>query len=215
MKIFTPEWKAALAAGQVVSHGAIRLETAEGPVRVWSGYGTLGIDGEDYLGIGERGLVRETGGQIGGAAGSYVLELSGVGYGELDFDPLLIRGAPVQIWRLGFNVTGQVLLDATRYERGRVDTFTREEEVGGLSTLKIGVKGAAAAAGRALARMRSDADQRLVEGDDNAFRKIAVAPIVDLYWGGYLPERGGSALGGSSFPGPIGKAVGKVAGGNG
>jgi len=142
--------------------------------------------------------VRVSGGQVGGGTSPIVLELSGVRQGELEFDGALLRAAPVQVWRLGFSKSGAQALDATRYDRGKVHGFTREEVVGGTSTLRITVLGAAAAAGRFLARMRSDADQRLVAGGDNGFREIAVAPTKNFYWGGHPPERASSATGGSS-----------------
>lgn len=206
MKHFTPEWQAALEAGDVVSHGAVRFNTSEGVVAVWSGYGTLDIADEPYLGIGKNALVKTSGGQIGGSTTPITLELSGVGEGQLEFDANLLRNAPVMVWRLGFNKSGSRCLDATRYDRGRVHGFSKEDVIGGTSTLRLTVMGAAAAAGRFLARMRSDADQRLIAPNDDGFRATASAPTKDFMWGGYPPERGTVALGGST--GLINQVVG-------
>jgi len=46
--------------------------------------------------------------------------------------------------------------------------------------------------------MRTDADQRLVNATDGGMRHISYAGQKMLYWGGKVPARAGSALGGSS-----------------
>jgi len=73
---------------------------------------------------------------------------------------------------------------------------------------------AARGLGRRGARMRSDADQRLLDPADGFFKHISYAAEKNLYWGGKRPARAGSALpgggGGWSVPVP-GAGDGQVA----
>jgi hypothetical protein len=59
------------------------------------------------------------------------------------------------------------------------------------------VESAARGLGRRGARMRTDADQRLVNPNGGFFRHIAFAGQKNLYLGGPKPETAGVALGGS------------------
>ena len=56
--------------------------------------------------------------------------------------------------------------------------------------------GLAKGLGRKGGRMRTDADQRLIDPDDGFFKNVAYAGAKTLYWGGQRPATAGSALGG-------------------
>ena len=99
---------------------------------------------------------------------------------------------------------GRVLLESKVWLRGRVDSVTLNETPGGTSTLKVGVEGPARGLGRRSERMRSDADQRLIDEADAGFRRVAYAGQKSIYWGGKPPERAGSAFGGGGGGGGYG-----------
>lgn len=169
------------------------------PIRLWGGYGPIEIDGEDYQGIGDRGLVQQTAGAIGGVAQGLVLSLSGIEPEALALlDGTELRGASVVIYRLIFASDGKTLLDAHVFDRGHVDTVETSEVIGAGAAIKVSVETTARGLGRAGARMRSDSDQRLINGSDGYFRNTAYAGEKTLYWGGRVPNHARGVLGGST-----------------
>ncbi|HVM38288.1 MAG TPA: hypothetical protein VM265_07875 [Sphingomicrobium sp.] len=201
MKTIAPAAKAAIARGEAIVTGAV--EILSGPaIRLWGGFGAIAIGGESYQGIGDRGLAQQTSGAIGGIAQGVTLTLSGVepeALALLDADE--IKGAPVVIRRLIFAGDGKTLLDAHVFDRGRVDTVTSEETVGGEAAVRVMVESAARGLGRRGERMRSDADQRLINPNDGYFRNTSFAAEKMLYWGGKKPHRVGSVMGGGGSGG--------------
>lgn len=194
MKYYSPEAQAALDDGSAVSMGAVRLQLSTGPWRVWGGFGELTIAGETYVGLGNQGLVAVAAGQLGAAEQGAELTLSGVDPEVLALvDTLSVRGAPAVISELIFNQAG-TLLAADPHMRGRCDRLPREDIVGGPSTIRLSVEGAVRGAGRRSARMRSDADQRLIDGSDGGFSRVSYAGEKQLNWGGKPPQRAASAL---------------------
>lgn len=189
MKTYSSETIAALQEGAVITVGAARIETEAG-FRVWGGEGTVSLAGEDYVGIGDRGLVQATASQLGGSEQSLDLVLSGV---NSDVIPLIqaahVRNAPAVVWRLLFNASGSTLLDAHVFRRGRVDALPIEDTPGGVAKITARIEGAARGLGRQTGRLRSDADQRLVSATDGAFQWVTQAALRTLAWGGKPPAR--------------------------
>jgi hypothetical protein len=206
MKTIAPAALAALEAGTAIVAGAV--EIAGDPVlRVWGGYHELTFDGRTFEPIGDRGLVQVAGGALGDAAQNITLSLSGVDPETLALlDAAEVSGAPAVLWRLIFDQAGVTLLDFNVWARGRLDTLEREEEIGGTAAITAQLETAAKGLGRRGARMRSDADQRLVDAADGFFKNTAYAGEKTLYWGGRKPSRAGSVLGGSS--GGFGSGIG-------
>lgn len=201
MKTFTEAAMDAIERGDAVVAGAAFIG-CDPPVRVWSGEGTLPIEGENFSGIGNRALAQVSGGSIGGAAQNLTLTLSGIDPEVLDdLDADELQGAPVAVWRLIFDSSGTQLLDAQVYARGRVDAVTTDETVGDVAAIMVAVEGAARGLGRRGSRWRSDADQRLIDPLDGGFRKISYAGEITLYWAGQRPATAGQALPGASGPG--------------
>ncbi|MBX9707561.1 MAG: hypothetical protein K2X61_06480 [Caulobacteraceae bacterium] len=196
MKTFSTQALEVLESGEAIVSGSVRFGLAE-PVRLWGGHGSLSLGGETYVGVGDQGTVEVSGGTLGGMAEGAMLTLSGVDpdvAAQVDFRAL--RGASVVLQWLVFDGGGRVLLDAQVWLRGRADSVSLDETPGGTSTLKVGVEGAARALGRRSERMRSDADQRLIDEADAGFRRVAYAGRKSVYWGGKPPERAVSAFGG-------------------
>jgi hypothetical protein len=197
MKIIAPAGLAALEAGNGIVVGAVEV-LSDPPVRVWGGPHTIAIGGNDFDGIGDRGLVQVTGGALGDAAQNITLTLSGIDPETLALlDAAEVAGAPAVLWRLIFDQSGTSLLAANVWARGRLDTLDREEEIGGTATIITRLETAARGLGRRGARTRSDADQRLLDPLDGFFKNTSYAPEKSLYWNGRRPQRAGSALPGS------------------
>ncbi|QIG79993.1 hypothetical protein [Stakelama tenebrarum] len=200
MKIFSAAATAAIAAGTARDGGALEIACAD-PIRVWSGEGSLESDllrgaGNPFTGLGHRSLVRATAAALGSAAQSITYTLSGIDPEALALiDASEVQRAPVTAWRLIFDASGTVLLDAHIFQRGRVDRLPRSETAGGTATVSLIAEGAARGHGRRSGRMRTDADQRLIDADDGGLSRVSFAGEKTLYWGGSVPRRAGQALG--------------------
>lgn len=197
MKVIAPEGLAALEAGDAIVSGAVAI-ACDPPVRVWGGYRPLEIGGETFDPIGDRSLVQVVGGALGDAAQNITLRLSGIDPETLALlDAAEVSGAPATLRRLIFSGDGTALLSADIWARGRLDQLESEEEIGGTAMLTAQLETAAKGLGRRGARMRSDADQRLIDPADGFFKNVSYAGEKTLYWGGRRPARAGSALPGT------------------
>lgn len=197
MKTIAPAALAALEAGDAIVTGAVEIACTP-PVRIWGGYRPITFDGRTFEGVGDRGLVQVTGGALGDAAQNIELVLSGIDPETLALlDTSDVKGASAVLWRLIFDLSGTQLLGFNVWARGRLDTLPREEEIGGTARITARLETAARGLGRRGARMRSDADQRLIDANDGFFKNVSYAGEKTLYWGGRRPARAGSALPGT------------------
>lgn len=201
MKVIAAAAQAAIEDGSARIGSAVAIECTD-PVRVWSGLGVLPLDGADYLPLGDRELAIAGGASLGGVAQNMTLTLSGL---EPEVLRLLeadsVRDAPVIIWTLIFDSSGTEMLDAFVYRRGRVDRLPVRETSGGTVSVSVEVESPGRGLGRRTGRMRSDADQRLIDPDDGGMRMVSFAAEKNLYWGGRRPSRAGAVLGGGAYGG--------------
>jgi len=193
--IATPALEA-LDEGTAIVAGAVEIESVP-PVRVWGGWAPIAFAGRTFDPVGDRGLVQVAGGALGDAAQSITLTLSGVDPETLALlDAEDVSGAPAILWRLIFDASGTTLLDYHVWARGRIDTLESDEEIGGEAAILARLETPARGLGRRGARMRSDADQRLIDPDDGFFKNVSYAGEKTLYWGGRRPSRAGSVVNG-------------------
>ncbi len=198
MKSLSAAALAAIEDGSARIGGAVEILCTE-PVRVWSGYGTLAIEGEDYDGLGDREVGIAGGAAIGGIAQNTTLSLSGIEPEVLALlDAAGLRRAPVTVRSLVFDGSGTQFLDHFVHRRGRVDRVIVRETSGGTATITVEVESPGRGLGRSTGRLRSDADQRLVDPADGFFKNVSFAGEKTLYWGGRRPSKAGEATGGSS-----------------
>ena len=193
MKARSAAATAAMADGTAIASAAIKIACSPS-VLVWGGYGSLALSSgsagsqETYLGIGDRGLVSVTGAALGDSEQNLTLSLSGVEPDVLVlWNASEVQGAACQIWLLTFDTSGTQLLDAEIYTAGRLDTIGIQDVVGGTSTITASVETAARGLGRNGSRMRTDADQRLIDPNDGAYHVVSFAGSKTLYWGGQKP----------------------------
>jgi hypothetical protein len=206
MKTLNDDAKAAIVRGDAIVTGAVAI-LSDPPARVWGGPWTQELDGESYRGVGDRGMAQQTSAALGGTAQGLKLTLSKVDPAALELlDADEIRNAPTVVQRLIFAGDGRTLLDHHVFDRGRIDQVGTSETIGGQAALEIAVESAARGLGSRGARMRSDADQRLISSTDGYFKNAAYAGEKMLYFGGKKPSRAADALGGS-FGGSGGGAM--------
>jgi len=200
MKTLPEEAVEALAGRAPILAGAARF-TFDDTYRLWSGFGDIEIDGQTFKGIGANALIVPTGSQTGGSAEGVRLTLSAL-------DPDVAQSIedesyhqkPVTIWRLIFS-PDHVLLGAAVYLRGRVDTVTIMEQVGGDSAIELDIEGPRRDMSRRGSRLRSNTDQRVLGGSgDAAFKHITYAGRKTLVWG-QKPVNAGQAL--NAQPGAV------------
>jgi hypothetical protein len=170
------------------------------PLRLWGGYGTLNIDGEDFLPLGNSAVAQKTAGALGGVAQGLTLGLSGIDPYALSLldDADQYQGASVVTYRLIFAPDGKTLLDAHVFDRGRIDTIDSDETIGATAAIMAAIESAARGLGRSGSRQRSDSDQRLIAENDGYFKNVAYAGQKMLYWGGKRPAIAGAAVGRST-----------------
>ena len=206
MKTLSPEALAALEAGDAIVSGAVEI-ACDPIVRVWGGWAPITFDGRTFEPIGDRSLVQVASGALGDAAQDITLTLSGIEPATLELlDAADVSGAPAVLYRLIFDRTGNTLLDFDVWARGRLDTLETDEDIGDVAAIVSKLETAAKSLGRRGARMRSDADQRLIDPADGFFKNVSYAGEKTLYWGGRRPARASSALpgaGGGGFDGLV------------
>ena len=187
----------AIERGDAIIAGAVEILASDGPIRVWSGHGLQELDGEIYQPLADREIGIATGASLGGVAQNLTLTLSGL---EPEVLKLLeaetLRFAPCRVMTLVWDSSGTQLLDWWTHRRGRVDRVPVRETSGGTATITVQVEAPGRGLGRKTGRLRSDADQRLIEPTDGGLRQVSFAAERTLYWGGRRPSRAGSALGG-------------------
>lgn len=195
MKTYATAYQTALDAGAVADCGAVKVIGSSGSWRYWSGYGDLTLASEVYTGLGDRMMVTVSGAAIGTAANGATIEITGI---ESPADALRglagLRGASVQIWRLGFDPSLTTLLDSRIWTRGRLDKAPLRDRPGGDSVLRLEIETPARSLGRALGRMLSDPDQRLIDSGDDCCKFINIFGEKKLAWGGRPPKRASETL---------------------
>lgn len=195
MKTFTAEAMAAIKAGTAIVAGAVEIASVP-VIRLWGGYGQLVLDGATYEPIGDRGIAQVTSAALGGTAQGVTMTLSGIEPEAIELlDASEVKLAPVKLYRLIWSGDGQTLLDAHVFVRGRIDTVTVDETIGGAAAITVQVETSAKGLGRKGGRMRTDADQRLINPADGFFKNVAYAGQKTLYWGGKPPANAASSLG--------------------
>jgi len=93
-----------------------------------------------------------------------------------------------------FDASGQVLLAAPVYARGRLDQAPKEETAGGTATVRAMVETAARGLGRGGGRMRSQADQALIDPSDDGLKSVSFAGQTTIYFGGKVPQTAAQAF---------------------
>lgn len=194
MKLISAPALAAMTAGAAIVSGAVAIFCSP-VVRVFGGYGALEIEGEQYAGLGDRAMAQVTGGAVGGSEQNITLTLSGIDPEAMAlFEADELKGASAVVYRMIFDGSGTEMLDVRPYKRGRIDDVPIDEVIGGPSTITAEVESAARGLGRNGGRMRSDADQRLIDPLDGFFKHTSYAGEKSIYFGGKISSAAKSGV---------------------
>ena len=176
---------AALSSNEVRPAIFLYGEFGSGPLRVWSGQGTVTWGGHSWLGLGGIGDITPIEEGVGVDAKGIVLTLSG-------FDATLLNkllsanefvlGKPVIVY-LGLFDTAFALID-TPYQlwAGRLDK--PKIHVDGITaTIQIACENRLIDMNTPVDRRWTDADQQLVHPGDRAFEFVNQIQNMTIYWG--------------------------------
>ena len=115
-------------------------------------------------------------------------------FSGLDTDALVMTETedyhqrPVSVYLALMDQAGG-FLSVKRWFTGVTDQAVRREQAGGDATLTVRAEPISRELGRSGARVRSDADQRLIDADDGFFRHVASAASQKIYWGRKGPQK--------------------------
>lgn len=197
MKDYSADALAAMESGEAIVAGALAIY-CDDPAFVWGGPWPIVLDGDTYQPIDDTGLGATIGGEIGGTEQNTTLTLSGVDPDALALlDAAGLRQAPAKLYRLLFDGAGKTLLDARVVKRGRIDDVFVQDVQGDKATIQISIESAARGLGRSGRRMRTDADQRLIDPDDGFFKHVAYAGTKTIYFGGKPSSASSTATSGN------------------
>lgn len=183
----------ALVNQALIKFGAAHKIFADPVQRVWSGHGTLSIDGEDYLGLGSTNLVADIGYRVGQVADGLQITL-GVMHNP-QYPALLqdfmqraltidYRGVNAQYYTLFFDDSGTQLLHAEPDYFGSIDEVSGSRTPGASATAVFKIESEAQGVKRNGARLGADADQRAILATDGSRKYQSRAGEITLEWFG-------------------------------
>ncbi len=174
---------AALQASILCPAIFVEANFANGPVYVWSGYGSVTWNGQTWQGLGSLGSISniEEGATV--EAKGMTLTVSGV-------DPALLSdvltdfqvGLPVTVWLGLFDASGSLLADPIVSFAGRMDQPTISMS-GEIATIGINCESRLLDMNVSVERRYTDADQQLDYPGDLGFGFVNSIQDVTIYWG--------------------------------
>lgn len=192
-KSFDSATQAQLDAGQSVDRYVVRFEFDEGDFGFWGGIGVFTYDDGDgdldYIGAGGLITAEEFVEGVTGEAIPLVLMLSGIPNSELSPDVLAevenytYHQRPVRISTAYFDADDGTLQSVELERIYFVDRIIHQHTVGGEAVLRVECESKARDNFKSGTRMRTDADQRLIDADDGGLRYTIEAATVPIAWG--------------------------------
>lgn len=176
----------AIERGEFMLSAALYLDFSGGQ-RFWTGDGPREFPfdpGVDYLGVGDRSLIKPLASAIGTANAGVEIDVSSI---HPDIAPAIhgmpYRGAPALLHWLIFDPSGVNFLGELDVFGGRLDQAPVSETIGAQSVITLILQGPLRDLSRANGRTRSDQDQRQIGGpDDGGMKHVAVAGVTTLNW---------------------------------
>ncbi|MEK9751751.1 MAG: hypothetical protein VW338_00870 [Rhodospirillaceae bacterium] len=179
---------AELQAGRANDRYMVLFDLVSGYYGFWGGLGTFSYNAVTYVGAGSLIGVEDVGQVSDGSAVPLILTLTAIPNSDLSPDVLAsienetYHQRPVVIMTAYFSTAGVLISVETEY-RGYVDKITHEHVVGGEAVLRVHLESKARDHTRRGYRMRSDADQRLIDPNDGGLRHTIQAATVPILWG--------------------------------
>ena len=188
MRSYDSDTLALLASGRAATRDMILFDFAAGFYGFWTGVGVLPYSGVDYIGAGKLIQIDGLSFEGGLSPSNVTVSLSAIPEDGLTVDVLATIEAeqyhqrPVTISRAYIHPDTRAVLSVERMYRGYLDQITHDLQAGGGATLTATLESRSRDHTRVGHRVRSDADQRLIDSSDGFFLYAAVADAKFL-WG--------------------------------
>ena len=196
--ISTPTLQA-IGRGEYAHTWLIPFDFPEGLFGFWGGAGTLTISGVNYTGAGSLLSIDQIDMGVDLAASPITVTLRAVPESSLtpdvlaNIDNYAYKNRPATLSLVYFNPVDGTIVTVIPWWQGYVDIIDHQEQVGGEYTLIGRLEPKSLDHSRIGHRMRSDADQRLIDPNDAFFEHAAITPSEQLPYG--RTEDGTSAKG--------------------
>ena len=195
MRLISTALQAQLDAGAIGKLDMILFDfpSPTGLKGFFTGVGVLQWSGIEFVGAGTLFQVSDIGASLDGAAVGLTIRLNGDARAGLDATELAMietiqyRGRPVTIYRRYHHPETYVEIAVERVWRGYLDTIDHHVTEGGECHLAARCDSRALDLGRSGYRMRTDADQRLIDAADDFFRDVATVSEKEIQWANFTP----------------------------
>lgn len=182
---------AQLRAGQIARVEMILFDfpAPTGQKAFFSGQGEFVWSGITFKGAGNLFQLSTVGGVSDGTAVGLAIKVNGDARVGLDasafatIETIQYRNAPVMVWRAYLHPTTYDLLSVEPVFRGRLDTIEHNVTEGGDVYMQAAVESGSIDLGRSGYRMRTDADQRLIDPTDGSLRHVQATVTQEVKWG--------------------------------
>lgn len=181
----TEEMKSGIAASVVSPLLLLKADFEEGPVRVWTGVGSIEWNGETWQGLGSLLSVDPVQEQIDGSAQGLKIVLSGLD--STFFSPVLLgeyQGRRGEIYFGIMDDSGRVVGDPYLLFAGLLDSDETQDD-GSTSTLTLSVENRLADLLRKREYRYTHQDQQALNpgANDDGLKFIPALQNLDLRWG--------------------------------
>ena len=188
MRSYDSDTLALLASGRAATRDMILFDFASGLFGFWTGIGVLPYSTVDYVGAGKLIQIDGLSFEGGLAPSNVTVSLSAIPEQGLTVDVLSTieseqyHQRPVTISRAYIHPDTRAVLSVERMYRGYLDQIVHDLQAGGGAALTATLESRSRDHTRVGHRVRSDADQRLVDSGDGFFLYAGVADAKFL-WG--------------------------------
>jgi hypothetical protein len=164
-----------------------------GQVGFFSGVGEFVWSGITFVGAGTLFDVSVVGASSSGAAVGLAIRLNGDAREGLtptvlaSIETIQYRGRPVSIYRRYMDPVTYAEIATEALYRGYIDTIDHNLTENGEVYLEASVESRALDLGRSGYRMRTDADQRLIDPSDGLFKDVGTVQKKEISWGSFTP----------------------------
>jgi hypothetical protein len=186
--------QAQLATGRVARCEMVLFDFPTSAVGFFSGLGEFQWGGVTFVGAGTLFEIDTIGSSLNGEAVPLTIKLNGDARAGLtptvlaQIETVQYRGRPVTIYRRYMHPETYAEISTELAYRGKVDTMVHKIREGGEAVLECRTESALIDLARSGYRMRSDADQRLINPTDGSLRFVASVVEHKFDWGS-APER--------------------------
>lgn len=179
----------AIGRGEYAHAWLLLFDLSEGLFGFWPGAGTLNISGVNYTGAGSLLTIEQIDMGVDLSASPLTVSLRAVPESSLTPDVLATidtygyKNRPARLSLAYFNPVTGAVVTVIPWWQGYIDVVDHQEQIGLEYKLVARLEPRSLDHSRIGYRMRSDADQRLIDADDAFFEHAATTPTEQLPYG--------------------------------